>query len=154
MALNRVLESSFEHLFTITLQRPLSNNNNGQSRHWSAAHQSKREWMISLRDATVETETGHTMDLGHFTQMVLMGESLAEKVGVVISRVLGKGQRFIDPDSVTRGDCKQLIDSIVDTGILADDSKKHVDWVIGTQDDTRRAEGPLTLVQFYSAVAK
>ena len=154
MALNRVLESNFEHLFTITLEKPLSNNNNGQSRHWSSSHQAKRQWMMALKDASIETEMGYELDLEHFTQMVLMNEPLAEKVGIVVVRVLGKGQRFMDSDSVCRGDCKQLIDSVVDCGILADDSKKHVDWVIGTEDDTRRSDGPLTLVQFYSAVAK
>ena len=74
-----------------------------------------------------------------------------QKVGIVFTRVLGKKQRLYDSDSILRGNVKELLDSIVDFGILGDDNNDHVLWSLGLQDKERRSEGPLTEVSFYGA---
>ena len=71
------------------------------------------------------------------------------KVDIIITRVLGKGQRFWDQDSVLRGNAKQLLDSLVDAGVLNDDSIKWVGRCLGSQDASRRESGPAIEVTFY-----
>ena len=82
----------------------------------------------------------------------LAGTQLSDLVVLIITRVLGKNQRLWDSDSVLRGSAKQMIDAIVGTGLLKDDSPKHVALVIGQQDDSRRDEGPMIEVDFYQVV--
>ena len=64
--------------------------------------------------------------------------------------MLGKRQRFWDADSALRG-AKELIDSVVDSGLLVDDNMKHVAWCLGIQDDSRKDEGPFVELDFYGA---
>lgn len=63
-------------------------------------------------------------------------------VTVHITRILGKGQRYWDADSILRGNSKELIDSLVAVGWFVDDSYKWITTVTGSQDDRRRNEGP------------
>lgn len=72
-----------------------------------------------------------------------------KKVDIIVTRVLGKGQRYWDQDSVLRGNAKQLIDSFVDAELLNDDSVKWVGRCLGDQDASRRSEGPFIEVTFY-----
>ncbi len=71
---------------------------------------------------------------------------------MVVTRVLGKGERLWDADSVLRGNSKQMLDAIVGSKLLKDDNPKHVALVIGMQDDTRREIGPLIEVGFYETL--
>jgi len=83
-----------------------------------------------------------------FLEHVLADEPLAQLVGVEIHRVLGPRERKYDPDSVLRGEAKQLIDSLVGTNLLTDDSPKHILWAVGTQSD-KRADESHVLIRFY-----
>lgn len=140
-----------DELFELTVNMPLSNQNVGRSRHWSSAAKVKDKWIKALRTADVLTDSGVHLDLHTFLADVLRGKPIAQKVGIVTTRVLGKGMRLWDFDSIGRGDCKEAIDSIVKYGILTDDSPKHVAWWFGQQDDTQRSDGPFTVFTFFGA---
>jgi hypothetical protein len=70
-------------------------------------------------------------------------------VDVVITRVLGKGQRLYDPDSIGRGNCKQIVDCLTDLDWWVDDSARHIRHVDYRQDDTQRSKGPTTTIQVF-----
>ena len=142
-----------ELLFTVSLDKELKNGNTGRNKHWSSAHRDKRAWMNALSDADIVTETGESFDFNTFYECVLGSDSISQKVGIVVLRVLGKRQRFWDSDSTLRGS-KELIDSFVTSGILTDDNIKHVAWCVGLQDDSRKDEGPFTEVLFYDGETK
>jgi len=145
------MKISHEHLFTITLDKELKNGNEGRSKHWSSAHKEKKQWVAALQAADVETDTGMVIDSHTFLEEVLGGRSVQQKVGITFLRVLGKNQRLIDSDSIIRGNAKELLDSVVDFGILEDDNSKYVAWSLGLQDDSRRSEGPFVELSFYAA---
>ena len=139
-----------EHLFTITLDKELKNGNTGRTTHWSSAHKEKKKWAAALQASDVETDSGMVIDLQTFLEEVLGDRSVQQRVGLVVRRVLGKRQRFWDADSALRG-AKELIDATVDTGLLVDDSMKYVAWCVGSQDDSRKDEGPFVELVFYAA---
>jgi hypothetical protein len=114
-----------------TLPVPLSNNNEGQSRHWSKAAKCKQTFGQAL--------------IGH------KGTKPAHPQRIVITRILGKGERLWDADSVLRGSAKQLIDSLVDAGYLIDDGPKYLVEALGRQDASRRKEGPAVEVEISEA---
>lgn len=61
---------------------------------------------------------------------------------VTLIRILGKGQRLWDADSIGRGNAKELFDSLVSLGWWQDDRPSCIAHVDYRQDDTRRDEGP------------
>lgn len=75
----------------------------------------------------------------------------ARKVDISVTRVLSKGMRLFDPDSILRGNCKQLLDVIVDAGILVDDSHRFVGRVLGRQDAGHRESGPAIVLTFWES---
>lgn len=115
----------YPNAFSITLRLPLTNDNNGQSKHWRTSSDRRKEYEDELISA------GHKRD-----------EPFRDGVTLLITRVLGRNQKFWDHDSILRGSAKQLVDSLVAVGWFVDDSPKHIAKVIGEQDDTRRTEGP------------
>ena len=137
-------------LFTVTVDRELKNGNTGRTKHFSQAIKEKKGWVNALKNADVVTETGLAFPLPAFIEEVLNGQPVQQKVGLVVRRVLGKRQRLWDADSALRG-AKELIDAVVDTGLLVDDNMKHVAWCIGLQDDSRKEQGPFVELLFYGA---
>ena len=137
-------------LFTVRVPHKLKNNNNGQTKHWSSSHADRKKWMKALDNAEVETETGLAFNFHEFLSEVLCDEPLGQLVGIEVHRVLGPRERHYDPDSVLRGNAKQLIDSLVENRVLHDDNIKHILWCIGTQSSERSAESHV-LVRFFGA---
>lgn len=135
---------------TFTVNKELKNGNNGQTKHFSASHKEKKEWLSALPQADVDVN-GIEMSFEMFSEDVLDNRPMACKVGIVVERFLGKRQRLWDSDSVLRGNCKQAIDSFVTRGILSDDSMKHVRWTLGVQNDSDKNNGPYTKFYFYEA---
>ena len=125
----------YELSHTIVIDKELKNGNNGQSKHWSSSHKERTQWTRSLHSAHVETLNGTEFDFHAYHECV----SPDSKIGIVITRVLGKGQRKWDADSVLRGNAKQLIDSLVEAGVARDDSPKYVEFALGLQDDSKRS---------------
>ncbi len=64
---------------------------------------------------------------------------------LVLTRILGRGQRLYDDDNLVGG-AKQLIDAMVRCGWFADDSPAHLS-VVCRQDASRRAAGPAVRAQ-------
>ena len=77
----------------------------------------------------------------------LKAEPPTWKQRVTITRILGKGERRWDADSVLRGNAKQLLDALVDAGFFFDDGPQWITEVFGKQDDSRRESGPAIEVE-------
>ncbi len=127
------MEVRNELLFTVKVYHKLKNNNNGQSRHWSQSHSERKKWMKALEAAEVETVNGDVFGFHEFATHVLCSQPVQQRVGIEVHRVLGPRERHYDPDSVLRGNAKQLVDSLVETNYLQDDNIKCILWALGTQ---------------------
>lgn len=117
---------------TVDLPIELTNRNDGRGHHFgrTAAERKKIEQALRL--------TGH-----------LRAAPMPCPVDLKIIRVLGKGQRFWDADSVLRGNSKELIDSLVALNWFVDDSCNYIKRCIGLQTDAERKIGPLTRLEIY-----
>ena len=113
---------------------PLSNNNTGQTRHWSAANKQKQLFAKTI--VALGLKAKHTP---------------THKQRVTITRILGKGERLWDADSVLRGNAKQLLDSLVDAGYFVDDGPNYITSVIGLQNAVERERGPAIEVEINDA---
>jgi hypothetical protein len=72
-------------------------------------------------------------------------------VDVHLTRVLGKGQRLFDADSLLRGNSKELIDALVAVGWFYDDGPKYIKKVTADQDANQRDNGPCVIVRVTAA---
>lgn len=68
-------------------------------------------------------------------------------VRLTVTRVLGKGQRLWDFDSVLRGSYKELQDALVACGFFVDDSPAYITQVLGKQDANNRHLGPCVEIE-------
>ncbi len=114
-------------MIEFTLPVPLSNNNDGQTRHFSASV----KWKTLYRKALL----GRRGSRPDYPQ------------SIVITRILGKRERLWDADSVLRGSAKQLLDSLVEAGFFIDDGPKYLIEAVGRQDAGNRSEGPAVKVE-------
>ena len=114
---------------TLTLPIPLTNDNEGRSKHWSGAHKRRQEYELKIRAAYPKPKPVRT------------------PVRLTVTRVLGKGQRRFDADSLGRGNAKELIDAIVAVGFLPDDGPRHVLEVTYRQDSDSRPEKSVTVIE-------
>lgn len=121
------MKQATTHDFVLPLE--LTNNNAGQTRHWSAANKQKRTFADTL------------------SKMRLRSTPPTHKQSVVITRILGPRQALWDADSVLRGNAKQLLDSLVDAGYFVDDGPKYISEVVGRQDASNRKNGPAIRVE-------
>ena len=104
-------------LLDVTLPIELHNRNTGRgSAHWKSTNERKDI------EATLRL-------LGH------VRTPFAFPVGLTIVRLLAGRQRFIDTDSVGRGNAKELIDSLVACGWFVDDKPEHIRAVHYMQDE-------------------
>lgn len=139
-----------DRLIAIRVNADVKNRNDGQGRHWSASSKAKSRLFAACKSAEFSRwcpEDEHWMP-ADIHQCKLPSRS---KVNIVATRVLGPKQRLWDADSILRGEFKQLLDSLVQLGIIEDDGPKYVDYVIGDQDHTRRQDGPAFELVFYRA---
>lgn len=139
------------HLFTMVIKEKLSNNNAGQGRGWHKSAKDRKTMDQKVGQSMIVTYDGDEMQYAPFAES-LGGTQLSDLVVLIVTRVLGKGERKWDSDSILRGNSKQLLDAIVGTKLLKDDNPKYVSLVIGMQDDTRREIGPLIEVGFYETL--
>ncbi len=133
--------------YTIILDRELKNANNGQSKHWSTSHKERQAWAVAVRDGWIKDVSGvesHTDDWWE------CASDPDTKIGLIVTRHLGKRQRLWDSDSVLRGNAKQCIDALISAGMAVDDSPAFVEWTIGVQDDSNKEAGPYTTIEVYA----
>jgi hypothetical protein len=132
--------------YKIVIDRELKNANNGQTKHWGTSHRERQAWLKKVKDAYVVEPSGDEIMINDF----LDSYQPPKYQGLLITRHLGKNQRYLDPDSVLRGNAKQLVDSLIEIGVAPDDSIKHLKFVIGLQCDKNRELGPYTSVEVFS----
>ena len=140
------------HLFTLNLKTRLTNNNNGQSRQWykSAKERKDMDGVVAKSMVTTFDEDGK-MFYAPFSD-TLAGTQLTDLVVIVITRVLAPRQKLMDTCSLGRGNSKALIDAIVGTGLLKDDSPRYLALTIFQQDETRRELDGMVEVAFYETI--
>lgn len=130
--------------YTIRIFKELNNGNQGRSKHWSSAHRERQSWRKALDSAIVIPANGAELAFYDYVQT-----PPSYKQGLVVRRVLGARQRYWDADSVLRGSAKELIDSLVESGVANDDNIQHIAWVLGDQDADRKTIGPFTEVEVW-----
>ena len=125
-----------ELLHSQELPFALTNGNEGRSKHFGASAKFRREC-----EATLRMLPGYVR------------EPFAEPVRVVVTRVLGRGERKWDSSSILRGNYKEIEDSLCSPAIgwFVDDSPKWIVETVGRQDAGRRDEGPVVLVEVFRA---
>ena len=129
MARDKTVERPW--LISPTLPVELTNGNDGRGSKWFSS-------------AKVRKQIEQTLRLHGFER-----EPFDRPVHVDITRILGKGQRLWDADSVLRGNAKELIDALVAVGWFVDDGPKYIYSVHGYQDETQRDNGPSVRVTIY-----
>ena len=121
------------HGFTIPIE--LQNRNKGQGRHWGGTNTDKRNAVKTL--ATLPNPF----------------DGIDLPVSLVVTRILGRGQRLWDVDSVLRGNWKQIQDAMVTVGWIAGDDTRYIKHVYGTQSSGYRDSGPCVHVCIVSPEA-
>lgn len=109
---------------TVLLPIELTNGNDGRSKHFGRSAKRRKEYAELL------------------AEMGLLRRPTNKRVRVTITRVLGKRQSKWDPDSIGRGNAKELMDALTACGWWHDDSARWIERVDYRQDDTRRQDGP------------
>jgi hypothetical protein len=121
-----------ELAWSITLPVELLNRNDGRGHaHWRSTAEKKR--------------------LANLLPLLARREPFGVPVFLVVTRILGKGQRLWDEDSILRGSAKELIDAMVGAKWLHDDSPKWVCGVLGRQCARNRPDHPAVRVDFFVA---
>lgn len=116
----------------ISLPIKLTNNNDGQTRHYGMSANQRIKYEKLIR-AT-------------FGQQ----KPINVPVHVLVVRVLGKGQRLWDYSSILRGNWKQIEDAMVACGFLHDDGPEYVNLAVGAQDNTDRTRESSTQVLYFT----
>ncbi|MEM7784960.1 MAG: hypothetical protein AAF939_03240 [Planctomycetota bacterium] len=113
---------------SITLPIELTNGNDGRGNRWFSSSKVRKDIEAELR------------------LLGLPRQPFEVPVRIHITRVLGRGQRFWDADSLLRGNSKELIDALVSIGWFVDDGPKYVTRVSASQDASQRDNGPAVTV--------
>jgi hypothetical protein len=119
---------------TVTLPLDLTNGNDGRGSKWFSS-------------AKVRNDVERTLRVLGFAKQE---HPFSIKVGLTITRVLGKGQRLWDMSSIGRGNWKEIEDALVVLRWFVDDSPKYIGRVDFRQDDSRRGEGPCIVMEVFS----
>jgi len=120
----RLKELGFECAHAAILPWKLSNGNEGQDKDWRRADVTRKKAEQLAR--------------------AFRRRPMEELSLVTVTRILGRGERQWDCDSILRGNAKQLIDALVSAGWFYDDSPQWISGCLGFQDSTRREIGPAT----------
>lgn len=137
-------------LVRVIIQDNVSNNNNGQGNHWAGTAKAKKRIFSKCKKAEYfrYSERRHLFLPASIKECSIPSR---QAVNIIATRVLGPKQRLWDADSILRGEFKQVMDSLVQLGIIEDDGPKFVKHCLGMQDSTRRSDGPSFEVDFYEA---
>jgi len=119
------------HETTLRLPLELTNGNDGRTQKYFQSAKARKDFEAYLK------AMGHTKRPYGFP------------VRLVLTRILGKGQRAWDNDSGLRGNAKELLDSLTACGWWHDDSPRWITAVDFRQDSTQRASGPAIVIDVY-----
>lgn len=110
----------------------LTNGNDGRGNKW-------------FKSARVRDKIEEMLRQGGFVP----NEPVEGLCAVRITRILGKGQRLWDADSILRGNSKELLDALVAVGWFVDDSPKYIAEVVGCQDASQRGLGASIKIEVF-----
>ena len=113
----------------VTLPVELTNGNDGRGNKWFSS--------AKIRKAMESLLFGHSRTPWDFPTRV------------VVTRILGPGQRLWDSSSILRGNWKEIEDALVCLGWWHDDGPKWIEKTEGEQDASQRDNGPAVRVQVY-----
>lgn len=113
---------NYKETFKIPFE--MTNLNNGRGHHWGGSAKMRKKYESDLR------------------KLRMVRIPFAYPVKVTMIRILGKGQKLWDNDSIGRGNAKEIIDSLVACGWFSDDSPKFITEVDYRQDECQRSKGP------------
>jgi hypothetical protein len=109
--------------FAVILPVELTNGNEGRTKHFGASNKRRQEYEELFRTL------GFVRTPPDYRQTV------------TLTRILGKRQRFYDPDSLMRGNVKEIIDALTACGWWHDDSFKWLESVEARQDGSKTQKG-------------
>lgn len=135
-------------ILTIRIDADLKNHNTGQTKHWSTAHREKSIMVSALKNGRILYPGDGNLTFKAFKKDV-MPDPFDKKVDISVKRIFVRRQKPIDPDSITRGNCKQTIDALCDAGILIDDSHEYVGRVLGLQSRGEDQDKPSIEISFW-----
>lgn len=135
----------------IEIPMKLKNNNQGQGRHWYGSHKERAIASQAVAKARVwQPSTSESRICVSLPEWLSgLDRKADQKIGLVVWRMLGKGERLWDSDSVLRGNYKQIQDALIQHGLAPDDSPKYIEWVLGRQEDRLRDLGSKVLIEVY-----
>ena len=113
----------------------ITNDNDGRTKHYGISSDRRNRYERKLRS------------LGHARQ------PFGQQTDVVVTHILGPGQRKLDSSSILRGNYKELEDALVWLGWWHDDSPPFIRCVLPLQDATQRDLGPAIRIDVYAAGA-
>jgi hypothetical protein len=113
----------------------LTNGNEGRTKHFGSAAARRKKYERQLR------------------QLGLVRGPFTCQVDVLVTRILGPGQREWDSSSVLSGNYKEIEDALVACGWYVDDGPGYIRITLPRQDSTRRDIGPATMIEVFSVGA-
>lgn len=137
-------------LVKVVVNANVANRNDGQGRHWSTSSKAKKRLFESCRQAEFYRWCDELDDWSPSDLKSCQIPS-RQRVDILATRILKPKQRLWDPDSILRGEFKQLLDSLVQLRVIEDDGHKYVNFVVGDQDPNRRHAGPAFELIFFEA---
>lgn len=120
-------------LLDITLGIRLTNGNDGRGNRWYRS--------ANVRDR-IETE---------LRALGLVRDPFPVPVRLIVTRILGAGQRLWDASSIGRGNWKELEDALVVCGWFHDDGPEWITCVDFRQDRSRRGDGPAVRIEVFES---
>lgn len=122
-------------LHSALLPIAITNDNDGRTKHYGLSKARRIRYERQLRS------------LGHARQ------PFGQQTDVVVTHILGPGQKKLDSSSILRGNYKEIEDALVWLGWWHDDSPPYIRFVLPDQDATQRDIGPAIRIDVYAAGA-
>ena len=111
------------------------NDNDGRTKHYGVSKDRRLRYERKLRS------------LG------FAREPFGQQTDVVVTHILGPGQKKLDQSSILRGNYKEIEDALVWLGWWHDDAPPYIRFVLPDQDTTQRDIGPAIRIDVYAAGA-
>jgi hypothetical protein len=122
-------------LHSAILPIAITNDNDGRTKHYGISKDRRIRYERKLRS------------LGHERQ------PFGQQTDVVVTHILGPGQKKLDSSSILRGNFKEIEDALVWLGWWHDDSPAYIRCVLPLQDATQRDMGPAIRIDVYASGA-
>ena len=122
-------------LDSVIIPIALTNENQGRTKHFGAAAARKKKYLKQL------------------AALGFNRKPFERRVDIVVTRILGPGQRLMDSSSLLRGNWKEIEDALVQLGWFHDDDTYWIRLTLAMQDVDHRHLGPAIRMDVYEAGA-